>query len=282
MRDVLRLSITLAVVAIISAALLTGMHNITEPVIQERQQREYLEALESFFPEIDEFETEEIGDHRYDLVYDQDGEKLGVMATAKTQGYEGTITYNLAVDNNAEIIGIRIISHSETPGIGDVITTDNFQDQFIGKSFEDPIEAGEDVDTVSGATLSTGAMIGSIRRTVTAIGENFLDMQRRAFDFEDLEDGIYRGSTEGTYGELVVEVEFRDGRIEAVEVVEQNETEAYFVDAYPEIPQRIVAEQKLEIDLETGATLSADRIIAAVKNALEAPPLGEGEGGDDQ
>lgn len=280
MRDIIRLSITLAVVAIASAALLTGMHNLTDPVIQERQQQEYLEALESFFPEIDDYETEEIGDHRFDLIFNQDGVKLGVMATAKTQGYEDIITYNLAVDDNAEIIGIRIISHSETPGIGDVITTDNFQEQFVGKGFDDPIEAGEDVDTVSGATLSTGAMVSSISRTVTTIGENFLEMQRKAFDFEDLEDGIYRGSAEGTYGEMVVEVDFRDGRIESIEVIEQNETEAYFVDAYPEIPQRIIEEQKLEVDVETGATLSAERIVAAVKNALEGAPEGEGEGGD--
>ncbi len=280
MRDMIRLSITLAVVAVISAALLTGVHNVTDPVIREREAREYVEALERFFPEVDHFETEIINGDTFDLVYDQAGDKLGVMATVKTQGYEGTITYNLAVDSEAEIIGIRIISHSETPGIGDVITTDNFQDQFIGKDFEDPLEDGEDVDSVSGATLSTGAMISSIRRTVTTIGENFLGMERRAFGLEDLAEGLYRGSVEGTYGELIVEVEFRDGRIQVIEVVEQNETEAYFFEAYPEVPRRIIEEQQLEVDVETGATLSAERIISAVKDALEGAPVDESGGGD--
>jgi len=279
-RDVLRLSITLALVAIASAALLTGVHNVTEPVIQEREERDYLEALERFFPEIDQFETEKINGDTYDLVYDQAGEKLGVMATVKTQGYDGTITYNLAINTDAEIIGILVVSHTETPGIGDIITTDNFQEQFIGKSFEDPIEPGEDVDIVSGATLSTGAMISSIRRTLNTVGENFLDMERQAFEFEDLDDGFYRGTVDGTYGPLTVEVEFREGRIQAIEIIEHNETEAYFVDAYPEIPQRIIEEQKLEVDVETGATLSAERIVSAVKNALEGAPEGENGGGD--
>ncbi len=278
MREVMRLSIPLAVVAIVSAALLTGVHNVTEPVIREREQQEYLEALERFFPALDDFETEEINGDQFDLVYDQDGEKLGVMAAVQTQGYEGTITYNLAVDAEAEIIGILVVSHSETPGIGDVITTDNFQEQFIGKSFEDPLEAGEDVDTVSGATISTEAMIGSIRRTVTTIGENFLGKERQAFGLEDLTDGVYRGSVEGTYGDLVVEVEFRDGRIQAIEVIEQNETEAYFMEVYPEIPEKIIEEQELAVDVQSGATLSAERIVAAVRNALEGAP--EGEGGD--
>jgi len=276
----MRLSITLAVVAVISAALLTGVHNVTEPVIEQREASEYVEALERFFPEFDQFQTEKINGDTFDLVYDQAGDKIGVMATVKTQGYEGTITYNLAVDNEAEIIGIRIISHSETPGIGDVITTANFQDQFIGKDFEDPIEDGEDVDSVSGATLSTGAMISSIRRTVTTIGENFLGMERAAFGFEDLADGLYRGTVDGTYGPLTVEVEFREGRIRAIDIIEQNETEDYFFDAYPSIPRKIIDKQQLEVDVQTGATLSAERIISAVKNALEGSPVEESGGGD--
>lgn len=280
MHNILRLSVTLAAVAIISAALLTGMHNITEPVIREKEQREYLEALERFFPDINEYEAREIEGDQFDLVYDQDGEKLGIMATVKTQGYEGTITYNLAVDTDTEIIGIRVISHSETPGIGDVITTDDFQEQFIGKSFEDPIQEGEDVDAVSGATMSTGSMINSIRRTVITIGENILDMERKAFALEGLADGVYRGSVEGTYGPLTVEVELSDGRIQNIEVIEHNETEAYFVDAYPEIPEKIIEEQSLEVDVQTGATLSAERIITAVINALEDAPESGSGGGD--
>lgn len=280
MRDVLRLSITLALVAVISAALLTGVHNVTEPVIRDREEREYLEALERFFPEIDQFETEKMDGNTFDLVYDQAGEKLGVMATVKAQGYDGTITYNLAVNYDADIIGVLVVSHSETPGIGDVITTDQFQEQFIGKSFADPIEAGEDVDIVSGATLSTGAMVSSIRRTLNTVGENFLDMERRAFEFEDLDDGFYRGTVDGTYGPLTVEVEFREGRIQAIEVIEQNETEAYFVDSYPLIPERIIEEQRLEVDVQTGATLSAERIVSAVKSALEGDPEDENGGGD--
>ena len=40
MREVLKLSITLAVVGLISAALLTGVNNITAPIISERQAAE--------------------------------------------------------------------------------------------------------------------------------------------------------------------------------------------------------------------------------------------------
>lgn len=280
MRDVMRLSLTLALVAVISALLLTGVHSVTDPVIRERRERDYLMALERFFPEIDQFETEEIDRDRFDLVYDEAGNKLGVMASVKTQGYDGEINYNLAVDAEGNIIGILIISHSETPGIGDVITTENFQEQFIGKSFYDPLQAGNDVDAVSGATISSGAMINSIRRTITMVGENFLGKERQAFGISGIADGVYRGSVDGTYGVLTVEVKVAGGRIENIEVVEQNETEAYFIEVYPELPDKIIEEQSLEIDVQTGATLSAERLLAAVQIALENAPDREQGGGD--
>ncbi len=280
MRDILRLSLILAGVAIISASLLTGINIVTEPIIIARQEEDYYRALERFFPDIDHFEAEMIDGDKYDIVYDQAGEMLGIMATVETVGYEGGLIYNLAVDDQGDIKGLVIVSHSETPGIGDVITTDEFQEQFIGKGFDDPIEDGEDVDSVSGATLSTGTMIVSVRRTVTAIGQNFLDKQIKAFDPTEVADGIYQGSVEGTHGPLTVEVEIIDGVIERVDVIEQNETEAYFVDSYPEIPERIVEEQRLEVDTRTGATLSAERIVAAVEKALEEATVEENGGGD--
>jgi len=279
-RDIFRLSLTLVVVAIISASLLTGVYSVTDPIIRERQEKDYFQALEEFFPAIDQFETREIEGDRFDLVYDQAGEKLGVMATVGTQGYDGKISYNLAVDYDGEIIGIRIISHSETPGIGDVITTDNFQEQFIGKGFDDPIRDGEDVDSISGATLSTGAMIDGIRRTITQIGEDILGRERKAFDPTEIVDGIYQGSVEGTHGPLTVEVEIADGIIKRVDVIEHNETEAYFVDAYPEIPEKIVEEQEVYVDTQTGGTLSAERIVAAVEKALEGAPVDKDDGGE--
>ncbi len=280
MHNIIRLSSVLVLVAMLSAALLTGLHNLTEPVIREREEREYIEALEKFFPDLDNFESETVDGESFDLVYDQEGELLGIMATVSTQGYDGTIRYNLAVDDEGIIKGIIVTSHSETPGIGDVITTSDFQEQFIGKGYDDQIQDGEDVDAVSGATESTAAMIGSIRRTVVNIGEHFLGKEVASSDIPSVEDGVYHGSAEGTRGTLTVEVEISEGRLERIEVIEQNETDAYFVESYPLIPEKIVEEQSLNVDTQTGATLSAERIIFAVENALKSTPVEEGSGGD--
>ncbi|MFO7951977.1 MAG: FMN-binding protein [Bacillota bacterium] len=280
MRDVLRLSLTLALITVLSATLLTGMHGVTEPIIDERRERDLYETMEEFFPGIEDFEEKERNGNKFNVIYDQAGEKLGVCATIETSGYEEGLIYNLAVDDEGEIVGINIVTHSETPGIGDVITTDQFQEQFIGKGFEDSLAAGEDVDTVSGATLSSNGMISSIRRSITTIGEEFLDLEKETIELAEIPDGVYEGSVEGQEGTLTVEVEIADGRIERVDVIEQHETEEYYDKSYPEIPNRIVENQSLEVDTQTGATLTAERIISAVEKALLETGEENDNGGD--
>lgn len=270
MHNILKLSITLTVVAILSASLLTYVHGVTAPIIAERQEREYRQALELFFPDFESFESEQYDNDYFDLIYDQSGQLMGIMATVQQQGYDGAITYNLAIDGNGEILGLDIISHSETPGIGDVIVTDYFREQFVGKGFADPITAGEDVDIVSGATVSTAAVINSVRRVIGVIAENILGQETADIDITAVPDGIYEGSAPGLAGMITVAVEVEGGRIVSIEVLEHSETPTYFIEAYPLIPEQIIAEQHFDIDTKTGATESAKGIIDAVRAALTA------------
>ena len=272
----IRLSVTLALVGICSAALLSVINNITEPIIIERQAEEYRLALESFFPDFDEFETREEEEGQFDLIFDSSGEQIGVMATVAASGYEGDILHNLAFNSAGEIIGVRIVAHSETPGIGDVIETDSFIDQFIGKSYADSITAGDDVDAITGATVSTVAMINSIRRTTDFVGEQFLGVETATVDITAVPDGTYTGSCRGFMGDIVVEVEVSGGKIMTIIVTEQEETPSYFIESYPLIPELIIAEQSFDVDTATGATASAEAIVCAVIDALAGAANGNG------
>lgn len=281
MREALRLALTLGIVGIVSAVILTGVHNWTAPIVDERRQEEYLEAVRECFPGVDDYETEELDGNLYDFIYDDQGNRLGVVATVEQPGYEGNITYNLAVDNQGKIVRVRIISHSETPGIGDVIESESFLEQFLGKDHESALQDGVDVDIVTGATVSTNAVIGSVRRTIGKIAVNFLDFEEDIFDITAVADGVYEGTADGFIDEITVSVEVEGGEIISIEVLDENETSTYFVDAYPLIPDRIIEEQALEVDTQTGATGSAEGIVEAVRNALEKGiEQGGGEGID--
>lgn len=87
-------------------------------------------------------------------------------------GLWGTITGVLAVDSSlSQIIGLDIISHSETPGLGGRIEEDWFKDQFRGEKIgpdgitvrkgEGGVDEDKDnstVDGITGASLTSGYM----------------------------------------------------------------------------------------------------------------------------
>lgn len=281
MRDIVKLALTLAVVAITSALILSGINAWTSPRIEENIRKQHIQVLERFFPGAGDFEELEIEGIVYDFIYSAGGEMLGVMARVEAQGYEGIITYYLPVDSQGYILGIHVVSHTETPGVGDVITRPSFQEQFTGKHFSDPITAGEDVDAVSGATVSTMAVINSIRRTVQAMAVDVLGEVEQEIDISLVPDGTYRGTGTGLKPGIVVEVTVENGFITEVHVISHDETPDYFVDAGEQVPSRIVDEQRTRVDAVTGATASSEGIMMAVEDALSGAQVKENDGGEE-
>lgn len=174
MHEGLRMTLVLLIIGAICGALLAVPNDVTAPIIAANKEAEFLTALEGFFPAVDKFEDEKVEQEVFYRCYDACGKLIGVVGQVQACGYGGDIGYDLAVNAAGDIIGIRISAHGETPGIGDVITRPTFQDRVIGLNFADPIEAGVDVDMVSGASVSTGGMLKSIRRAMNIIGEHFL------------------------------------------------------------------------------------------------------------
>lgn len=277
MRDLLRLVLTMTIVGVVSAAVLTAANAVTEPVIIQRQEEEYRQTLEEYYPDLADFETREMGGERYDIIRDRQQEMLGVMATVQAQGYDGYIIYNLAVDAEGHITGIKIVSHTETEGIGSVIEKPEFQNRLVGKGFQDPIQPGVDVDTVSGATISSTAMINSVRQTMEIIGSNFYGAKKKMVDLSAVPAGTYRGSAEGYLSGVVVEVVVDQGKITEIKVLEHGDTTTYFAESFDLVRQQIIDLQRLEaVDIKTGATKSAEGIVKAVFNALQRATNGSG------
>lgn len=269
MRNMIRLVVTLFIVTALAAGLLAGANALTAPAIAQRQEEDYRNALKEFYPLMDDFTSEALEQDSFDLVHDAAGRLLGVMASTAVQGYDGLISYNLAVDSEGKILGIRIVEHSETQGVGDVIEKPQFQNQFVGKNCLDPLRSGEDVDTISGATKSTAPMIDSIRRVLTVVADNFLDLEKEEpFDITAVPDGTYRGSGEGLFGKIVVAVTVEGGRITVIEIDEHEETPPYLAEAAAIIPPQIIDRQMLDVDTKTGATESSSGIVEAVLDAL--------------
>ena len=84
----------------------------------------------------------------------------------------------------------------------------------------------------------------------------------------ELKDGKYQGTTEGFRGNVTVEVTVSDGKITAIDALEQDETPRFWSKAVAVIDS-IIENQSTEVDAVSGATYSSNAIKNATKNALE-------------
>lgn len=110
----------------------------------------------------------------YWTVYKDSGKTIpaGYIFIAHGKGFASIIETAVGVDPDGIIVGIKVLSHEETPGYGDKLDEiregENepwFPRQFIGKSASDTIaltEDGGDIDALSEATISSQAVTRSI------------------------------------------------------------------------------------------------------------------------
>ena len=172
---ILKVAGTLTVIALVVAALLGLVNNITADKIAEIDAENTRIAMSAVVPEGSEFTDKlEISDDVAAAAAAQGGkltELYGVKNAGADAGYvmkiaasgsQGTITMMVGVDANKAITGISVVSHSETSGIGTKVMGNEpnaagvpVLDQFIGMSGSGSLVVGKTVTAISGATVST-------------------------------------------------------------------------------------------------------------------------------
>ena len=94
-----------------------------------------------------------------------------ILTVVAPDGYNGDIKLLVAVRFNGTIMGVRVVSHLETPGLGDAIDADksNWINSFRGYSLHNPDELGWHVekdggifDQFTGATISPRAVVKAV------------------------------------------------------------------------------------------------------------------------
>jgi electron transport complex protein RnfG len=106
-------------------------------------------------------------------------------------GFADKIKLVVALDKNAEkIAGFDVLSSNETPGFGDQIKYDLFRDQFKGApagelklvTIGQRDEIDSEIVSISGATISSEAVIEIVRNSVTQVKEQ---MQKKGIIGDD-------------------------------------------------------------------------------------------------
>lgn len=168
------------------------------------------------------------------------------------EGYGGNLDVKVTLTSD-KIEKVEVTSHNETNGIGTKAI-----EALPSKIVE---ENSIDVEIVSGATISSKAIISAVKDAM----KDFI----AATEVKVLKDGVYTGIASGYQGPLKLEVSVKSEKITDIKVLENVETIGIGSKALEAIPQRIIENQSVAVDVLSGATSSSKAVIAAVSNALE-------------
>ena len=186
---ILKVAGTLTVIALVVAALLGVVNNVTKDKIAEQDAENTRIAMSAVAPEGSEFEDKmDISDAVAAAASAQGGKIVemypmtnggadaGYVVKVSASGSQGTITMMVGVDANKAITGISVISHSETSGIGTKVVGNEpnsagepVLDQFVGMSGSGSLVVGKNVIAVSGATVSTKGITMGANAALAAV-----------------------------------------------------------------------------------------------------------------
>ena len=171
MNQTVRFGLILGAICLVATLVLAVTYEVTKPRIEEQARLEQERALKEVMPEADSFEAKTAGDVEYFDAY-QDSRLIGYCLKVTGNGYGGYIRMIVGIDPHGYIEGVRVLEHTETPGLGSKIADKKpgesespFLEQFNGKDGT-TVEVRKDIDAITGATISSAAVTDAIRRTV--------------------------------------------------------------------------------------------------------------------
>lgn len=178
MKNMLKLGLSLAAYASVACVCLSLVNLATAPAIAAAKERELQAALIVVFPEASGFEPAPgfVPDTTTsvkvtNLYLARQGDQiLGAVVQANGPTYDRAEIL-IGVTLTRSITGIQFLSLGDTPGFGQNARKPEWMGQFADKSIDDAFEAGQDVDKISGSTISTKGISQIIKYASYVAGE---------------------------------------------------------------------------------------------------------------
>lgn len=187
MNKILKNTLILAAITLVSGLLLGLVYEVTKAPIASAQENAKQEAYKAVLSDADSFETysgfdpSEASEVLLAAGYTDDditeaviakdasGEELGFVITVTSrEGYGGDIVISVGITSDGTVKGIEMLTITETAGLGMKAKDPEFKNQFKDKqvekfSYTKNGEKGDDkIDALSGATITTNAVTNAV------------------------------------------------------------------------------------------------------------------------
>jgi len=181
-----KLGCILAVYAAVACVMLAFVYAGTKKVIDDRAIADQQAALKEIFSEADSFEPVEGVTSRSVTIESaylakRNGTVAGMALKLSNNGYAGPIELLVGVSVDKRITGVKIMKHSDTPGLGanaaspsyfvDRANGVTFYGQFAGKSVDDPFAVKGDIVAITASTITSRAVTAAVKAAGLAATE---------------------------------------------------------------------------------------------------------------
>lgn len=184
MREVVKLGIILLIITAVAAAVLGYTNSITEGPIANQILQANITARQNVLPEATSFEEVSEDIYRdFETVMEvyqgmNNGEIVGYTIKTSARGYGGPVEIMIGISSDAVVTGVSVGNHTETPGLGAIITDEEFEGQYTGKDAVKDltvIKAGipkeDEIVSIAGATISSRAVTSGVNTAVKLFNE---------------------------------------------------------------------------------------------------------------
>lgn len=215
-------------------------------------------------------------------------------------GFKSDIKVKVVVEGT-KIVDIEILENNDTEGMGDVGAEEVVNNIIKFQSTEVDVKSGATVS--SEATMA--AVVNALNSEPISEAANTADNsdkvaeekpadkpvekpadkpadkpvekpadkpaekpQEPAKSASGYKDGTYTGKGDGFYGDIQMKVTIKDGKISSVTIDKMDETEGIGDVAIKKVAEDVVAKQSADVSVVSGATISSEGAIKAIKAAL--------------
>ena len=164
-----RVSGILLLICALVAVLLAGVNQLTKDTIAAHKAEKVNNAIGAIFADSTATETDLPEGHAlvtavYIVTIDET--TVGYCYTVTPNGFGGALELMVGVSPAGKVCGVEVIDHSETSGIGSNVLTSTYLARYLGKA--GTLTLGEDVDALTGATVSSKAVLAGVNAALAA------------------------------------------------------------------------------------------------------------------
>ena len=172
MKETVKLVAVLTIICAVSAALLAAVYQVTiAPIDAALEEKMTVAAGAVMPPGASESKKEIIDKTTFFVVRDEGGKVVAVAVEGLSKnGYGGEISLMVGLSADEKVVGYKVISSNETPGLGTKISSVKFADPIFGQPFSANWKVkkdGGDFDAITSATISSRAALECITDAIS-------------------------------------------------------------------------------------------------------------------